>query len=121
MGDRPKCIFITDHHGIDLPFVFGHPDYFKAWDDNDSPALRAAADTQNARYQLAAQTMQAWVAFARFGDPSTPALKWPAYNLNSRTTMIFDRRCGSVSDPSSSVRDAILQLHPLSSRSIASL
>ena len=24
-------------HGIDLPFVFGHPDYSKAWDDNDSP------------------------------------------------------------------------------------
>jgi para-nitrobenzyl esterase len=97
-------------HGIDLPFVFGHPDYSKAWDDDDSPAVRAAADNQNARYQLAAQTMQAWAAFARSGDPSTPALKWPAYDLNSRITMIFDRECGTVSDPRSSVRDAILQL-----------
>ena len=49
-------------HDIDLPFVFGHPDYPKAWDDNDSPALRAAAGTQNARYPLAAQTMDALLA-----------------------------------------------------------
>ena len=97
-------------HGIDLPFVFGHPDYSKAWDENDSPALRAAADPQNARYQLAAQTMQAWAAFARSEDPSTPALKWPAYNLSSRTTMIFNRQSGSVNDPRSGIRDVILQL-----------
>ena len=97
-------------HGIDLPFVFGHPDYPKAWDDADSPALRAAADMQNARYQLSSQTMQAWAAFARSGDPSTPALKWPAYNLSSRTTMIFDQQSGSVNDPRSGVRDLILQL-----------
>jgi para-nitrobenzyl esterase len=97
-------------HGIDVPFVFGHPDYPKAWDDNDSPDLRAATDPQNARYQLAAQTMQAWAAFARSGDPSTPALKWPAYNLSSRTTMIFDRHSGSVDDPRSGVRGTILKL-----------
>ena len=97
-------------HGIDLPFVFGHPDYSKAWDDQDSPALRAAVDSQNARYQLAARTIQAWAAFARSGDPSTAALRWPAYDLNSRITMIFDRQCGTVSDPRSAVRETILQL-----------
>jgi para-nitrobenzyl esterase len=95
-------------HGIDLPFVFGHPDYSKAWDENDSPALRAAADRENARYRLAAQTMQAWAAFARSGDPSTAALKWPAYELRSRTTMVFDRQSGSVSDPWAEVRESVL-------------
>jgi para-nitrobenzyl esterase len=97
-------------HGIDLPFVFGHPDYPKAWDDTDSPSLRAAADAQNTRYQLAVQTMQAWAAFARSGDPSTSALEWSAYDLSVRTTMVFDRQSGSVNDPRSGVRNAILNL-----------
>jgi carboxylesterase type B len=46
---------------------------------------------------------------ARSGDPSTPALNWPAHDLSSRTTMIFDRQSGTVSDPRSGFRDAILQ------------
>lgn len=95
-------------HAIDVPFVFGHTDYITAWDDNDSAAVRAAADPQNDRYQLAAQMVAAWTSFARTGDPSTSALAWPAYNLLSRPTMVFDRQTRVVNDPRSTVRDAVL-------------
>ena len=46
-------------HGIDLPFVFGHPDYSKAWDDKTRRPYEPPRIRQNARYQLAARTMQA--------------------------------------------------------------
>jgi para-nitrobenzyl esterase len=94
-------------HAVDVPFVFGHPDYVKCWEDNDSPEVRAAADPDNDRYRLAAQTMAAWTSFARTGDPSTPDLKWPAYDLTSRPTMVFDRETRVVNNPRSKVRDAV--------------
>jgi para-nitrobenzyl esterase len=97
-------------HAIDLPFVFGHQDYPQAWDDDDSAAVRAAADLEGERYRLSDLVMRAWAAFARTGDPSTPALKWPAYDLASRTTMVFDRSTQVVSDPGSHIREMILSL-----------
>lgn len=97
-------------HAIDLPFVFGHQDYPQAWDEDDSAAVRAAADLEGERYRLSDLVMKAWAAFARTGDPSTPALKWPAYDLASRTTMVFDRSTYLVSDPRSRIRETILAL-----------
>ena len=35
----------------------------------------------------------AWVAFARSGDPSTDALPWPRFEAERRRTMILDREC----------------------------
>jgi para-nitrobenzyl esterase len=95
-------------HAIDVPFVFGHPDYIRAWDDNDSTEARAAADPHNDRCRLAAQTMAAWTSFARTGNPSTAALQWPRYDLASRATMVFDRETRVVNDLRSTVRDAAL-------------
>ena len=54
-------------HAIDLPFVFGHQDYPQAWDDDDSAAVRAAADLEGERYRLSDLVMKAWAAFARTG------------------------------------------------------
>jgi para-nitrobenzyl esterase len=97
-------------HAIDLPFVFGHQDYPQAWDDDDSAAVRAAADLEGERYRLSNLVMKAWAAFARTGDPSTSALKWPTYDLVSRTTMVFDRSTHLVSDPRSRIREMMLSL-----------
>jgi para-nitrobenzyl esterase len=94
-------------HAIDVPFVFGHTDYIQAWDENDSAAVRAAADPHNDRYRLAAQMMAAWTSFARTGNPSAQALAWPAYDLTSRATMVFDRETRVVNDPRSNVRNAV--------------
>ncbi|WP_370479750.1 carboxylesterase/lipase family protein [Tamlana flava] len=40
--------------------------------------------------QLSRQMANAWAEFARTSDPSTTALEWPSYSLDTRSTMIFD-------------------------------
>ena len=97
-------------HAMDLPFVFGHQDYPTAWDDDDSAAVRAAADLDGERYRLSELVMKAWAAFARTGDPSTTTLKWPPYDLASRTTMVFDRSTQLVNDPRARSRQLVLSL-----------
>ena len=47
--------------------------------------------------QLSATMMDAWLSFARTGDPSTPRLTWQPYELEHRTTMVFDL-CTSLED-----------------------
>jgi para-nitrobenzyl esterase len=96
-------------HGIDLPFMFGNPDY-PSFGDGDAPELRRKQDPGGDRYLLANLTMKAWAAFAHSGNPSTPELAWPAYDLKTRPTMIFDRHTHVVNDPRSAVRPMILAL-----------
>jgi para-nitrobenzyl esterase len=95
-------------HGVELPFVFNKMEYGAAWDGADSAELRAAADPHNDRYRLAAQTIAAWTSFARTGNPSAAGLHWPAYDLKTRATMIFDRKCRVEADPRSTLRQALL-------------
>jgi para-nitrobenzyl esterase len=52
-----------------------------------SPAIAAAANSQ----AVADQMSDAWIAFARAGNPNTPRLPfWPIYTLERRATMIFN-------------------------------
>ncbi|MGV3731171.1 MAG: carboxylesterase/lipase family protein [Sphingopyxis sp.] len=64
-------------HTDDIGFVFGTT-------PNASPAQRAMSD----------RMMDAFVRFARTGDPG-----WPAYDLGKRQTMIFDTDSRVESDP----------------------
>ncbi len=50
---------------------------------------------------LAAQTSEAWIAFARIGNPNHRALPvWPAYATTQRATMVFDAPASKVvNDP----------------------
>jgi hypothetical protein len=48
---------------------------------------------------MASVASAAWAAFAHTGDPSTPALPWPAYDLDRRTTILFDEQSRAESDP----------------------
>lgn len=91
-------------HGIEIPFVFGNLTYGVAWDGEDNEAERAAADPAADRFRLADQTMRAWAAFAHHGNPSTPALAWPAYENGRRATMILDHRSRIVDDPNAARR-----------------
>ena len=51
-------------------------------------------------YALAEKVSAAWVAFAKTGNPNTPALpKWPAYSAASRDTMLFNNDSRVVPDP----------------------
>jgi para-nitrobenzyl esterase len=87
-------------HGIEIPFVFGNLDYGIAWDGHDTIAQRAAADPHGIRFRLADQTLGAWAAFARTGNPSHPGLPdWRAYTLDRRETMALGAQCKLSSDP----------------------
>jgi para-nitrobenzyl esterase len=47
----------------------------------------------------------AWVAFARTGDPNNPQIPhWPAYDSNTRATMVFDTDTRVDNDPRSEMR-----------------
>ena len=68
-------------HGLDIGFTFGT--------HNQRLGGRFFGTGSDAE-ALAAAMMDAWVAFARTGDPSTPATgRWPRYDAASRETMIF--------------------------------
>ena len=42
--------------------------------------------------ELAAKTSEAWIQFARSGNPNHKALpNWPVYTVGERATMVFDK------------------------------
>ena len=50
--------------------------------------------------RLAHQMMDAWIAFARDGEPGHDGIgDWGPYSPADRTTMIFGRESGAVSAP----------------------
>ena len=78
-------------HAIEIPFVFGTVG--KTGNDRMS-GTGPDAD------RLAEQMMDAWIAFARTGDPGHEGIgEWPAYDTTDRQTMIFGRQCGAQSAP----------------------
>ncbi|KHL26524.1 carboxylesterase [Croceibacterium mercuriale] len=77
------------YHTLDIPLVF----------DNTASAGRQTGDGPDAR-ALAGRMADSFIAFARTGDPATPALPtWPTYDLARRGTMIFDTTCRIENDP----------------------
>ena len=85
MGGR-----LRSPHGLEISLVF----------DNSNAETTAPMTGGGARAQAMADVMSAaWTAFARTGDPSTPALAWPAYDLERRPTMQFDERTRVQPDP----------------------
>jgi len=80
-------------HTVEIPFVF---------DNTDIPAVMTKSPTAKA---LAEKTSNAWIAFARSGNPNHGGLpSWPAYNTGERSTMLFDTVCNVVNDPGSAER-----------------
>jgi para-nitrobenzyl esterase len=75
-------------HTIEIPFAF---------DNVKTSRLTADAPTAQA---LADKVSDAWLAFARKGDPNTPKLPhWPAFEPAKRPTMVFDNESAVVNDP----------------------
>ncbi|MDK1022710.1 MAG: carboxylesterase/lipase family protein [Gammaproteobacteria bacterium] len=86
-------------HALEIPFVFG---------TLDAPTQDRFAGTGPDAETLAENMMDAWINFARKGNPSHKGIgDWPTYNSESRSTMIFDRVCGVEADPFSAERVAI--------------
>jgi para-nitrobenzyl esterase len=50
--------------------------------------------------RLVDRTMDAWLAFAKTGDPSHPGIgTWPRYDAERRATMELGAQCGVQDDP----------------------
>lgn len=71
---------ILAYHTAEIPFVF----------HNIDKAVRQIGGGEEAR-KLEEAMSQAWINFARTGDPSTGEMEWPAYTRESGYTMIFDK------------------------------
>jgi para-nitrobenzyl esterase len=85
-------------HACDIAFVFDNIDRYETYTGGASEA-RA----------LAAQISQAWINFARCGDPNHPALPhWPAYSADHGQTMIFDDPCSVQDDPDREARQVLM-------------
>ena len=85
-------------HTMDVPFVYDNVDVAKV-------ELGSGAD----RYSLADKMSNAWVAFARSGNPNHKGLpNWAPFNAEQRATMIFNTpETKVVNDPNGEERRAL--------------
>lgn len=77
-------------HAIEIPFVF---------DNLDAPGADVFTGGE-APQELASAIHSAWVKFASSGDPG-----WQAYDLDRRSTMVFDTTSKVVDDPDGELRE----------------
>ncbi len=93
-------------HALDVPFVFGTlRERSVAPFSGGGPEAEALSDAMQ----------QAWVAFARSGDPSCDRLgEWPPYDAEQRQTMVLGARQELAEDPRGPERGAWdrLGVHP---------
>jgi carboxylesterase type B len=85
-------------HGLEIAFVFG------TQGRGELATFTGAGPEADG---LARTMMDAWVAFARTGDPSTPAHPWPEYDTATRPTMCFDAETRLEHDPRAPERAAV--------------
>lgn len=90
-------------HALDIAFVF----------DNVARSTSFTGPETAETQRMADLMADAWIAFARSGNPNTPALpQWPAYNTEQRATMIFDLEPEVVADPDGEERELLQRLLP---------
>ena len=84
-------------HTVEIPFVFDNTD-LAPFEVGTGPGLHPLAD----------KISNAWVAFARTGNPNHKGLpNWPAFNTSDRATMILNTDCKLVNDPYGEARRAL--------------
>ncbi len=92
LDGRPRAF-----HCSELAFCF----------DNIDRCVNMTGGGAEAR-ALAAKMSEAWIAFARKGDPNHAGLpKWPAFTANKGATMMFDNQCVVKNDPDGEARRSI--------------
>jgi len=96
LNGRPRSI-----HCIDLPFCFDNTDRSENL-TGGGPGPRA----------LAANVSEAWIHFARGGNPNHPGIPhWPAFSAETCPTMIFDTPCKLQNNPDKEERE-VLEVTP---------
>ncbi len=92
LDGRPRAF-----HCSEIPFVFANTDV----------SAFATGGTAEAR-ELGNKVSDAWINFARKGDPNHPGLpKWPAYSADAGPVMIFDNKCEVKNDPDRELRAVV--------------
>jgi para-nitrobenzyl esterase len=84
-------------HGMELPFVFDHPD-----------AISFMTGTGADRYALATAMSEAWVSFARTGNPGHRGIPaWTPFDPTAWPTMVFGPQIALLDDPHGEERRAM--------------
>ena len=87
-------------HALDIAFVF----------DNVARSV-SYTGTGPDQQRMADLMSDAWIAFAKTGNPNTPALpQWPQYTMGNRATMIFDTDPEVSVDPDQAERELLQSL-----------
>jgi para-nitrobenzyl esterase len=81
-------------HALEIPFVF---------DTMDQPGADLLLGP-DAPHSLSRAMQDAWVRFARTGDPGSADQPWPAYETSRRATMEFGDHVGVLDDPGGAER-----------------
>jgi para-nitrobenzyl esterase len=81
-------------HSAEIPFVLYNLDLLQTVGFQVDEKMRSVAE----------QMLNAWVSFARSGDPSTEGLDWPVYHEDKRRTMVFAEESKIVQDPEAEKR-----------------
>jgi len=94
-GSAPVYMYLFDFevndrlkaaHAMEIAFVFSHAT------SRGTPGPQVK--------QLETLMSEAWIAFARTGDPNVPgAPHWPPYTTKNRATMVFDKISYAINDP----------------------
>jgi len=94
LDGRPRAF-----HCSEIPFVFANTDV----------SSFATGGTKEAK-DLGDRVSDAWINFARKGDPNHPGLpKWPAYSADTGPVMIFDKACEVKNDPDRELRRVVAE------------
>jgi para-nitrobenzyl esterase len=94
LDGRPRAF-----HCSEIPFVFYNTDV----------SAMATGGGAEAR-ALAAKVSDAWINFARKGDPNHGGLpQWPVYNAQQGPVMVFDKTCEVKSDPDRELRKVVAE------------
>jgi para-nitrobenzyl esterase len=81
-------------HALEITFAFDNTKIAERF-TGGGPAAAALADKMS----------DAWIAFARTGNPNVPKLpRWPAYRVPERPTMVFNNESKVVNDPGQATR-----------------
>lgn len=84
LDGRPRAF-----HCAELPFVFNNAERCETMTGGGPEAI-----------ELAHRMSDAWVRFARSGDPNGPGLpRWPAFDARQAPTLIFDTHCEALNGP----------------------
>lgn len=72
-------------HALEIPFV---------WNSLNKPKTENLTGNAPERQIIADQMHLVWIAFARNGHPCTQTIQnWPQYDMENRSTLIFDLTC----------------------------